>query len=137
MSDLIQGIDVIFKLLPQLKSFTGARRREYFDKLVVPLFDAFENVHEFYNSLILNARREVVRLNSGELRGVLSMLKPSGEPLNVEELSRLRDIMDAFFDKRQKDEHLRDALRREAQAILGGHPKPAIGGHLKSGQRDS
>jgi hypothetical protein len=24
-----------------------------------------------------------------------------------------------------------------AEVSLGGHPKPAIGGHLKSGQRDS
>jgi len=53
MSDVIQGIDVISKLIPQLKSFTGARRREYFEKLITPLFDSFQEVHDFYNALIL------------------------------------------------------------------------------------
>jgi hypothetical protein len=41
MSDVIQAIDVLAKLIPQLKTFTGARRRDYFDKLINPLFISF------------------------------------------------------------------------------------------------
>ena len=36
---IVQAIDSIGKLLPFLKSFTGARRREYFDTLLSPLVE--------------------------------------------------------------------------------------------------
>jgi hypothetical protein len=118
MSELIQGIDVIFKLIPQLKSFTGARRREYFERLVAAMFEAFQEVHEFYNTLILEARRNLVHVNSGWLsRAVLTY---KGHPMTMEELRRLGEIKDAFLTRRRQDEHLRDAVRQDAQGMLMG-----------------
>jgi hypothetical protein len=63
MSDIIQGLDVIFKLVPQLKSIAGLRRREYFERLIHPLFESFQTAHEFYINLILSTRREIVDLH--------------------------------------------------------------------------
>ena len=43
-------LGLIGKLLPQLKSLTGARRREYFERLVKPLFQNLEKVHTAYDN---------------------------------------------------------------------------------------
>jgi hypothetical protein len=117
MNDLIQGIDVIFKLIPQLKSFTGARRREYFDELLKPLFESFQGVHEFYNELFLATRYKVVDLASD------SFSNADGS-LTMEQMTILRQLKEDFLKSRARDEFLRDSLRREAQDMFTNVEKP-------------
>jgi hypothetical protein len=49
----LKALDTVTKLLPFLKTFTGERRRDYFEKLLNPLYEAVEDVHDFYNDLFL------------------------------------------------------------------------------------
>jgi hypothetical protein len=77
MSDFIQAIDVITKLLPQLKSFTGARRREYFTALLEPLFASLEQAHDFYNELFLETRQKVIEV--GQERCLSERIKGIGQ----------------------------------------------------------
>src|SRR5258708_21615718 len=111
MSDVIQGLDVITKLLPQLKSFTGARRREYFETLIAPLFDSFEDVQEFYNDLILQTRHKVVELKS-------TAFSRKDKDFTIEQVASLRAIKEEFLRKRQQDEFLRDAMRQDAKQMF-------------------
>ena len=107
MSDTIQAIDTILKYLPMLRTLIGTSRREYFNKAVLPMFENFQAVHEFYNELILDVWRKVDDLSP-------IILSPNA-PLTSEQLATLREIKKDFTEKRRKDEHLRDALRRDAQ----------------------
>jgi hypothetical protein len=109
MSDLIQGIDTISKLIPQVKSFTGARRREFFDELLKPLFDSFEEVHGFYNNLNLQTRGSVVELASQD---------NGDESLKIEQMTTMRKLKESFLQRRRQDEFLRDALRRDGQGMF-------------------
>jgi hypothetical protein len=118
MSDIIQGLDVITKLLPQIKWLTGARRREFFDKLTSPLFESFQDVHEFCNELILDAREGVVGLCPPGL--VLVLARRRAEPSRAKREVALRRIMAKYIKTRRKDEHLRDAIRHDAQQMLAG-----------------
>ncbi|PYT70746.1 MAG: hypothetical protein DMG39_14850 [Acidobacteria bacterium] len=111
MSDVIQGIDAILKNIPQLRSFTGATRREYFNRLIVPLFDSFTEVNDFYNSLILETWRGFVEVSSESDIG-------RDASLNVEQMAMIRRIKEHFMQKRRTDEHLRDALRQDAQDVF-------------------
>jgi hypothetical protein len=111
MSDLIQGLDVIFKLIPQLKSLTGVRRQDCYTKLLTPLFDSFQEVHGFYNTLNLQTRSAVVEVAS-------EVSSNSGEPLKIEQMTTMRKLKEGFMQRRRRDEFLRDALRREAQDIF-------------------
>lgn len=115
MSDFIQAIDVISKLLPQIKSLTGARRREYFNEIIVPMFKAFEDVHDFYHHLIIQTREGIVKV--GWSRNKL-VLMPQDSPLTKKQLISLGRLRDSFGKKRQKDERLRDSLRQDARQLL-------------------
>jgi hypothetical protein len=115
MSDFVQAIDVITKLLPQLKSFTGARRREYFTALICPLFDAFEKVHDFYLALIVDTREGILKIGWGD--GAFLHMHQEAQ-LSLEQLASLERLRDAFAQKRQKDEILRDSLRQDAEQML-------------------
>ena len=115
MSDLVQAVDVITKLLPQLKSFTGARRREYFTTLIQPLFGTFEDIHDFYLELILQTREEIIEIGWGSNPLVFSQ-QPA--PLTPKQLRLLEKLRKAFGRKRQKDERLRDSLRQDARQML-------------------
>jgi hypothetical protein len=110
MSDLIQGIDTISKLIPQVKSFTGARRREFLDQFLKPRFDSFEEVHGFYNDLNLQTRSSVAELASEVVNG--------DEPLAIEHMAAMRKVKESFLQRRRQDEFLRDALRRDAQGMF-------------------
>jgi hypothetical protein len=112
VSDLIEAIDVISRLIPKLKSFTGERRREYFEQQVKPLFNSFEEVHEFYNALDLDTRRKIIEIFSD------SPLLVSGQNPSREQVTKLEEIKEEFFSQRQKNEHLRDALRQDAQEMF-------------------
>jgi hypothetical protein len=115
MSDFVQAIDVITKLLPQLKSFTGARRREYFTTLLEPLFASVENAHDFYNELFLETRQKVIEVGWGKDAFFLPALKG---PANVRQLAALDKMMAAYARKRRKDERIRDGIRQDARQIL-------------------
>lgn len=115
MSDFVQAIDIITKLLPQLKSFTGARRREYFNTLICPLFDAFEKVHDFYLALIVDTREGILKIGWGA-SAFLYMRQEAR--LSLEQLAELERLRDAFAQKRQRDEIVRDSLRQDAEQML-------------------
>jgi hypothetical protein len=108
----LKAIDVIIKLLPFLKTWTGQRRREYFEKLITPLYTSFEEIHEFYVELILQTRDAVAALNA-ESRSF------QGEPIDSIGTKRsLTEFLEKFSRRRMKDEHLRDTLRQDAQVFL-------------------
>jgi hypothetical protein len=108
----LKAVDTIFSMVPHLKSFTGERRREYFERLLAPLYESFADVHDFYCTLFLDTRDRTIRETSA-LSGPLS-----SETDSLELRRRLGDVKESFFRNRQTDEHLRDTLRQEAQAIL-------------------
>ncbi len=61
---------------------------------------------------------------------------------NLEAFANTADLAEDEPTRRLILEEIGQALRRakekrDAVVALGGHPKPAIGGHLKSGQRNS
>jgi len=116
MSNMIQGLDLITKLLPQIKSLTGARRREFFDKLIFPLFESFQEVHEFYNELILHTRESVVGLDPTGFTQILVGRRTKDSSVKLE--AALRRTKDEFIRARRKDEHLRGAIRDDAQQML-------------------
>jgi hypothetical protein len=118
MGNMIQGLDLITKLLPQIKWLTGARRREFFDKLVCPLFESFQDVHEFYNELILDTREAVGELHPTGLALVLARRR--AEPPCAKRGVALRKIKARYIRTRRRDEHLRDAIRHDAQQMLAG-----------------
>jgi hypothetical protein len=118
MSDMIQGLDLITKLLPQIKRLTGARRREFFDKLISPLFESFQEVHEFYNELILDTRECIEVLDPTGLAGLLAGQRTKDSPAKRE--VALRKTKELFIRKRRKDEHLRNAIYDDAQEMLAG-----------------
>ena len=106
----LKALDSITKLLPFLKSFTGERRREYFEKLVKPLFESLEDIHDFYNELFLETRKQILLLR------ITNTPFLSSEPqLSLEALQELEKIKQDFLDSRSKDEALRDSLRYDAQ----------------------
>ena len=42
MELFLKALELIWKLIPALKSLTGERRRDYFDKVIRPLFDEIQ-----------------------------------------------------------------------------------------------
>ncbi len=118
MGEVVQGLDLITKLLPQIKSLTGARRREFFDKLISPLFESFQEIHEFYNELILDTRESIVGLDPMSLAWLLDAARTGDSPIKRE--AALRRIKDKFIRMRRKDEHLRNAIRDDAKEMLIG-----------------
>ena len=109
----LKALDTISKFIPYLKTFTGERRRDYFDKLLKPLFEAFQDIHEFYNSLFLETRNKCVALMIEN-----TPLLSSEPELSLEALQKLENIKDEFLQLRTKDEALRDSLRQDAKEDL-------------------
>lgn len=114
MELFLKALDLIWKLIPQLKLLTGERRRDYSEKVMRPLFESVETVHEFYNELILSTRKRVVdvKRKATPLIGIEPVLTEAAKG-DLEVLKR------EFLDARMKDEALRDALRMDAQQVFG------------------
>jgi hypothetical protein len=104
----LKALDTVTKLLPFLKTFTGERRRDYFEKLLKPLYEAVEDVHDFYNDLFLSTRNKLIHLKR------TSILSRHPE-YSIEVLQELEEIKTEFLNLRRKDEGLRDSLRQDAQ----------------------
>ena len=114
MELFLKALELIWNLIPALKSLTGERRRDYFDKVIRPLFESVETVHDFYNELILTARSRVVNVKVKATPFI-------GNELILTEAAKgeLEKLKRDFLDARMKDEGLRDALRNEAQQVFG------------------
>jgi hypothetical protein len=110
---VIKGVDAIFKLIPFLKSWTGARRREYFEKAIVPLHDEVGEVHDFYNELFLGASKKMLDIEVGSIS--LVGLKPE---LTLDDFTAIEAAKGDFLKLRMTDEGLRDILRQEAQDMF-------------------
>jgi len=115
MSEILQAIDLVWKLIPQLKSLTGVRRRECFDKVIAPLFASFEDIHEFYNALFLSTRRDLVDEAFGENN--VGWVVTDSE-LSLKQIASLEKIKKKFVKERERDEYLRDGLRQDAKDVL-------------------
>lgn len=113
MELFLKALDLIWKLIPALKSLTGERRRDYFEKVIQPLFESVETVHDFYNELILTARKRVVdvKVVATPFFGNEFVLTEAGK-------SELDKLKREFLEARMKDEGLRDDLRNEAQQVF-------------------
>lgn len=109
MVDELKAIELIFKLIPQLKSLTGARRREYFDKTITQLFAHLTETHDFYVSIMIEARESIL---------AASRDAALGGKTEVELQQEFAKIIERFLHRRMKDEGLRDSLRQEAQEIF-------------------
>ena len=66
-------------------------------------------------------------------KATYSKLRKSLDDLQVSDSS----TQDAIKELRIESDSLADEAETNLSLALGGHPKPAIGGHLKTGQRDS
>lgn len=104
---LSEALGFIGKLIPQLKSLTGARRREYFDRLLTPLYQSLEKIQAEYDSLFLSTKEAAVALES-------RLANLSEEEWKAE----LKSIVETFRRQRQTDESLRDSVRQNAQESL-------------------
>jgi hypothetical protein len=93
-------------MIPFLKTLTGERRRDYFREVIKPSYTQFEIVHNFYNDLFLETASEMKKLNDKSLSETSYVLG------NVESF---RKVMDDYFLKRVKDEHVRAALRQNVK----------------------
>ena len=113
MDTVIKALDLIWKMIPALKSVTGERRRKYFDEVLHPLFEAVEQVHDGYVELFLIFRKQLIELKieSSTYLGGGTELSPLGH-------DKLRTVKNEFFEVRSRDESLRDELRNEAQQIF-------------------
>ena len=111
---LVEGLGLIGKLLPQLKTFTGARRREYFDKLLTPLFESLEGVHKSYDQLFIQTRDKLsqLKLDAAQEAGV------EAGSVTGDTLKALENIKEEFSRLRRTDESFRDTVRRDAQEDL-------------------
>jgi hypothetical protein len=105
-----KALDTIIKLLPYLKSFTGERRKDYFDKLLKPLYEAVEDVHDFYNDLFLGTRKKLIDLKVKQIS-----FFSSDPEYSIDALKELEKIKTEFLDLRREDEILRYGLRQDAQ----------------------
>jgi hypothetical protein len=108
---LAEAIGFIAKLLPQLKSLTGARRREYFDRLLAPLYQNMEKVQAEYDRLFLATKESAITLES-------KMARVAEDDWKAE----LKVIVENFRRERQTDEGLRDSVRAHAQDSLAAIP---------------
>jgi hypothetical protein len=114
MDPLLKALDLVWKLIPLVKTWTGERRRNYFDQIIRPLFESFETVHELYNELFLSTGRKLTDVR------VRAMPFVGSEPILTEaDTLKLDNIKREFLEKRKADEWLRDALRNEAQELFG------------------
>jgi len=109
MADELKAIDLIIKLLPFLKDLTGARRREFFEKSIQPLFVNLQDIHDFYVETIVQARNDLIDLKARASQ--TSILDPAIS-------SQFEMIKNHFLNRRMKDESLRDSLRYEARDIF-------------------
>lgn len=112
---ILKLADLIVKCFPYLKTFTGQRRRDYFEKAIEPLFNAFEEIQDFYNALFIDTKDKCVNL----INENTPFLAKEPE-LSLEALQKLANIKDEFLKLRTKDEGLRDSLRQDAQEIFKG-----------------
>jgi hypothetical protein len=96
----------LIELLPGIIAAKAEKRQQFFKNQIRPIFDSLEQIHKFYNELILETRSRVAEIHSDTYL------------LSDERRSKLNEVKGEFLRRREQDEYLRDVLRQDAQQIF-------------------
>ena len=116
IEELTLELTLLYKLINNLLTRKGQRRREVFTSLLSPIYDRFVSIHLGYRDLFTETM--------DQLPVLMTRKRWKTKQGDVYELDdhRIKAIIEEtkeiFFTDRKKEQHIRDWLRRDSQSLL-------------------